>query len=77
MISSAPRPTFRKRRVERGQTLIIALLVLGVLLILAGVFAGILNSAIRGAGFASERATISDFGEAGVRFAHGQLLNSE
>ena len=77
MISPAPRNSFRKRRVERGQTLIIALLVLGVLLILAGVFAGILNSAIRGAGFASERATISDFSEAGVRFAHGQLLNSE
>ena len=71
-------PPYRMpRRFQSGQTLIIALLILGVLLILAGVFAGILNSAIRGAGIASDRATVSDFSEAGIRFAHSQLLNSE
>lgn len=71
-MSPSPAPVRR-----RGQTLIIALLVLGVLLILSAVFAGILNRAIRGASLASGRATASDFAEGGIRYAHGQLLGSE
>ncbi|MER3495492.1 MAG: hypothetical protein C4320_00885, partial [Armatimonadota bacterium] len=71
------RPLLRRSRHLRGQTLIIALLILGVLLILSAVFTGILSRAISGASVASGRASISEFSEAGIRYAHKQLLTSE
>ncbi len=64
------------RRFKHGQTLVIALLVLFVLLILGAAFASILSRNIRGASVAKGRGINSDFAESGVRFAHAQLVNS-
>jgi hypothetical protein len=64
------------RRIQHGQTLVIALLVLFVLLILGAAFASILSRTIRGASVAKSRGVNSDFAESGIRFAHAQLVNS-
>ena len=64
------------RRLQHGQTLVIALLVLFVLLILGAAFAAILSRTIRGAATAKSRGVNSDFAESGIRFAHAQLVNS-
>lgn len=64
-------------RMQSGQTLIIALLVLFVLLILGAAFASILSRTIRGASVAKARSVNSDFAESGIRYAHAQLVNSE
>lgn len=68
--------TVMRRRQEQGQTLIIALLILGVLLVLGVVFAGIVNRGILQTGSAFRRTQSTDLAEAGVRFAHYQLQNS-
>jgi hypothetical protein len=60
-----------------GQTLIMALLVLGVLMILGFVFLGVINRNILAAGRTQQRNVATDLAEAGVRYAHAQLLNSE
>ena len=62
---------------ERGQTLVIALIVLGVLLILAAVYGGILNRAINESSQSKTRSNANDLAEAGIRFAHSQLLYSD
>ena len=67
----------RNRRSQQGQTLIIALLILGVLLILGAVFAGILSRTIKGTQLSKTRGQSNDFAESGVRYAHSQLVNSE
>lgn len=67
----------RNRRSQQGQTLIIALLILGVLLILGAVFAGILGRTIKGTQLSKTRGQSNDFAESGVRYAHSQLVNSE
>lgn len=59
-----------------GQTLIIAILVLGVLLILGIAFAGIISRNITEAGRSAQRSVASDLSEAGARYAHSQLVNS-
>ena len=64
------------RRFQHGQTLIIALLVLFVLLILGAAFASILSRTIRGAATGKSRGVNSDFAESGIRFAHAELVNS-
>ena len=64
------------RRIQHGQTLVIALLVLFVLLILGAAFASILSRTIKGAATAKARGVNSDFAESGIRFAHAQLVNS-
>ena len=64
------------RRLQYGQTLVIALLVLFVLLILGAAFASILSRNIRGASVAKGRGINNDLAESGVRFAHAQLVNS-
>lgn len=64
-------------RMQHGQTLIIALLVLFVLLILGAAFASILSRTIRGATTSRSRGVNSDFAESGIRFAQSQLVNSE
>ncbi len=64
------------RRLQYGQTLVIALLVLFVLLILGAAFASILSRTIRGASIAKSRGVNGDFAESGIRFAHAQLVNS-
>ncbi len=71
------RTTLRNRRTQQGQTLIIALLILGVLLILGAVFAGILSRTIKGTSLSKARGQANDFAESGIRYAHSQLLNSE
>ena len=67
----------RNRRSQQGQTLIIALLILGVLLILGAVFAGLLSRTIKGTQLSKTRGQSNDFAESGVRYAHSQLVNSE
>ncbi len=67
----------RNRRSQQGQTLIIALLILGVLLILGAVFAGILSRTIKGTQLSKTRGQSNDFAESGIRYAHSQLVNSE
>lgn len=71
------RAVHRNRKQEHGQTLVIALLILGVLLILGAVFAGILSRTIRSTSFAKNRSLNNDFAIAGVRYAHSQLVNSD
>jgi len=65
-----------KRTRQGGQTLIIALLVLGVLLILGFVFLGLISRNIVSTGRAQQRSVANDLAEAGIRFVHGQLLSS-
>src|SRR5687767_7025117 len=62
------------RRLLAGQTLIMALFVLGILLILGFVFLGVVNQNIVRAGVMQQRSASSDLAEAGIRFAHNQLL---
>lgn len=64
-----------KRRTQ-GQTLIIAILVLGLLLILGTVFASIIGRNVNDSGRARNRTLASDLAESGVRYAHYQLLHS-
>ena len=61
---------------QRGQTLVIALIVLGVLLILGLVFLGLINRNILNAARSQRRSESSDLAEAGIRYAHGQLVSS-
>lgn len=67
----------RKSRQEKGQTLIIALIILGVLLVLGAVYAGILGRTIKSTDRSVEADRANDFAEAGIRYAHEQLMNSE
>jgi hypothetical protein len=71
------RQSYRQRNSQQGQTLIVALLILGVLLVLGAVFAAILSRTIRSTTVAKQRGQNNDFAEAGIRVAHGQLVNSE
>lgn len=62
---------------QSGQTLILAILILGVLLIIGFAFAGIISQNITFSGKARQRTVSSDLSEAGIRYAHYQMLNSE
>ena len=68
------RPHIRVR--QQGQTLIIALIVMGVLLVLGLVFLGLVNRNILNAARGQRRSESSDLAEAGVRYVHGQLVSS-
>lgn len=70
-------PVTQRQRRTSGQTLIIALIVLGVLLIIGFIFIGVVSRNIQQAGRQQNRSVATDLAEAGIRFAHGQLLNSE
>jgi len=59
-----------------GQTLIIALLILGVLLIVGFVFLGLISRNIATQVRSNQRSVGNDLAEAGVRYAHGQLLRN-
>jgi hypothetical protein len=63
-----------KRTRQGGQTLIIALLILGVLLILGFVFLGLISRNIATGVRANQRSVGNDLAEAGIRYAHGMLL---
>jgi hypothetical protein len=65
---------FRAR--QSGQTLIIAILILGVLLILGIAFAGIINRNISETGRSARRTVAGDLSQAGIKYAHAQMLNS-
>lgn len=69
--------TASQRRSLSGQTLIIAILVLGVLLILGFTFASLVARNIIQATQGLQRSVANDLSEAGARYAHAQLLNSE
>jgi hypothetical protein len=64
-------------RTRSGQTLIVALIILGLLMILGLVYIGIVNRNILGTGTQQRRSIANDLSEAGIRYAHAQLLNSE
>ncbi|MCE9559388.1 MAG: hypothetical protein K8R88_10590 [Armatimonadetes bacterium] len=61
---------------QKGQTLIIAILVLGVLLILGFVFAALVSRNITNSSRSSRRTLAGDLAESGIRYAHYQLQNS-
>ncbi|MBX3117814.1 MAG: hypothetical protein KF784_02030 [Fimbriimonadaceae bacterium] len=65
-----------RRIIQKGQTLIIALAVLAILLILGFIFAGIINRNIIQSARSQQRSVVDDLAEAGVRFAHSQMLYS-
>jgi hypothetical protein len=65
-----------KRTRQGGQTLIIALLILGVLLVLGFVFLGLISRNIATGVRSTQRSIGNDLAESGIRFAHGQLLRS-
>src|SRR5437667_5010062 len=61
---------------RRGQTLVMALIILGVLLVLSVVFIALVSLNIRGGASNQKRSVAYDLAEAGVRYAHSQMLNS-
>jgi hypothetical protein len=67
---------FQPRR-QRGQTLVVALIIMGLLLIIGFIFVAILNRNIQTAGRMQSRSAENDLSEAGIRYAHSMLLNSE
>jgi len=67
----------RRFHLRSGQTLIIALFILGVLLILTTVFLGFVSRGITSAQRGQQRSVATDLAEAGVRYAHAQLMDSE
>lgn len=78
MMDLGPLYTVRNRSGrERGQTIIVALIILGLLLILGFVFIGIVNRSIQSGVRTLARTRANDVAEAGVRYAHRQLLQSE
>jgi len=68
--------TIRINRYLRGQTLVIALIILFVLLIIGFVFLGILNRNILQANTAQQRTLAADLADAGIRYCQEQLLNN-
>ncbi len=67
--------SYRSRRTS-GQTLIIALIILGILLILGFVFLGFIDQNLINTGRFQRRSVASQLAEAGIRYVQGQLLNS-
>lgn len=65
------------RRRQRGQTIIVALIIMGLLLILGFVFLGIINRSLKTSSRLQNRSLANDLSEAGIRYAHEQLLRSE
>jgi len=65
------------RRTTRGQTLVVSILILAILLVLGFVFLGILNRNINQAGRSQSRSVGTDLSKAGVEYAHNQLQHSE
>lgn len=65
----------RNRR-QAGQTLVIAIIILAVLLVLGLAFAGIVSGNITGARNAQRRTVSEDIARAGASFAHNQMVYS-
>ncbi|MBS1717125.1 MAG: hypothetical protein JSS72_05275 [Armatimonadetes bacterium] len=68
---------YRNRLQVAGQTLFIALIILGVLLLLSLSFLGIVSRGLRSGNLTVRRTLAGDLAEAGIRYAHSQLLNSQ
>lgn len=64
-------------RSRKGQVLVIAIILLGVLLILGFAFAALVASSIRGTFRSQQRSVATDLAEAVTRFGHYQLVYSE
>jgi hypothetical protein len=64
------------RRAQSGQTLVIAIVLLGVLAILGFAFASIIGQNINQAGRGRERTLASSLARAGIEYAHYQLRHS-
>jgi hypothetical protein len=62
--------------IRRGQTLVVALIILGVLLVLGVVFIGLVGKTIRNTDTQGKRSLAYDLAESGVRYVHTQMLNS-
>ncbi|MHB8636362.1 MAG: hypothetical protein ACYC96_07810 [Fimbriimonadaceae bacterium] len=62
-------------RIRRGQTIVIALIMLAVILLLGFVFLGILSHNIKNVGIFQKRSVSQELAEAGLRYAHNQMLN--
>ena len=77
MIPMKPIHSQSMRNRERGQTIIIAMVVLGVLLILGIVFLGIIDRSAKSTHNLGNRSAANDLSEAGIRYAHSQLLSSQ
>lgn len=68
-------PTTLRR--ESGQTLVVALIIMGVLLLVGFAFLGVVSRNVRTSQRTKERSIANDLAEAGIRYAHAQLLHSE
>ena len=65
-----------KVRKQKGQTLVIALIVLFVLLLIGFVFLGILNRNIVQSNTSQQRSLAEDLADAGIRYSQDQLQNN-
>ncbi|MBX3111874.1 MAG: hypothetical protein KF857_07680 [Fimbriimonadaceae bacterium] len=65
-----------QHRRHAGQTLVIAIIILAVLLILGLAFAGVVSGNISGASRSAKRTVTEDLAHAGAEYAHSQMLNS-
>ena len=59
---------------RRGQTIVIALIMLGIILLLGFVFLGVLSHNINNGGRFQKRSVSQELAEAGLRYAHNQML---
>lgn len=64
------------QRTQKGQTLFIALVIMSILLVLGLVFAALVNRNINQSRDSAIRSQANDLAEAGIRYAHQQMLNS-
>lgn len=69
-------PRTATRRKSAGQTLVIAMIILGVLLALGLVFLAIVSRNIQQTSANRQRTAASDLAEASIRYAHSQLLQT-
>lgn len=69
-------PRVHRRTKSAGQTLVIAMIILGVLLALGFVFLGIVGRNVQQSASNRQRSAAAELAEAGIRFAHQQLLHT-
>ncbi len=65
------------RRLQTGQTLVVAILTLGAILIMGFVFLGLIARNVFDTGQSQRLSAAAQLAQAGARFAHDQLVNSE
>jgi hypothetical protein len=62
---------------ESGQTIVIAIIIMGLMLIMGFVFLGILRHSLNTSSFLQNRSQADDLSEAGIRYVHQQMLRSD